>query len=122
MFSLLMYPNVGVPFVDHHSTIFVLASFCLFILGVKKKMEKFFFIPLFLILGFLCKQTPTTYGIFTILILGIIYLFYAKNKKNFILNAIFGSIFSLVIGLLFLILSKNSFSNFLNQYIYFASS
>ena len=44
MFSLLMYPSVGVPFVDHHSTIFVLSAFCLFIFGVKKKNEIFFFL------------------------------------------------------------------------------
>ena len=43
MFSLLMYPSVGVPFVDHHATIFVLSAFCLFIFGVKKKNEKYFF-------------------------------------------------------------------------------
>ena len=48
MFSLLMYPSVGVPFVDHHATIFVLASFCFFILGVKSKDNKyFFFYPFF---------------------------------------------------------------------------
>ena len=43
MFSLLMYPSVGVPFVDHHATILVMVSFCLFILGVKKNDNKYFF-------------------------------------------------------------------------------
>ena len=82
MFSLLMYPNVGVPFVDHHATIFVLISFCLFVLGIKKNNEKyFFFIPLFLIFGFLCKQTPTTYGVFILFLLGLIYLLYSEKKK-----------------------------------------
>ena len=35
---------------------------------------------------------------------------------------IFGSIFSLVLGFLFLLFSKIPFLNFLNQYIYFAST
>ena len=39
MFAVLMYPNVGVPFVDHHSTIFILSAFCFFIMGVKKKKD-----------------------------------------------------------------------------------
>ena len=83
MFSLLMYPSVGVPFVDHHSTIFVLTSFCLFILGVKNRENKyFFFIPISLVIGFLCKQTPTTYGVFTIFFLGCIYLFFLMKEKN----------------------------------------
>ena len=39
-FSLLMYPVVGTPFVDHHSTIFVILAFYSLILGIKK--NKFF--------------------------------------------------------------------------------
>ncbi len=123
MFSLLMYPNVGVPFVDHHATIFVLSAFCLFILGVKKKNEKyFFFIPPLLVIGFLCKQTPTSYGIFAIAFLGLIYLFYLNNIKNFLLSIIYGSILSLFILIFFFYLTKIPISNFLTQYIYFAGS
>ena len=123
MFSLLMYPNVGVPFVDHHATIFVLSAFCLFIIGVKKKNKKyFFFIPSLLIIGFLCKQTPTTYGVFAIAFLGFIYLFYVNNIKNFILTTVYGSFFSLFILIFFFYLTKIPLSNFLTQYIYFAGS
>lgn len=123
MFSLLMYPNVGVPFVDHHSTIFVLSAFCLFILGVKKKNEKyFFFIPSLLVIGFLCKQTPTTYGVFAIAFLGLIYLFYLNNIKNFLIFTIYGSLLSLFILIFFFYLTKIPISDFLTQYIYFAGS
>tara|TARA_B100001057_G_scaffold492480_1_gene584960 strand:+ start:2519 stop:4051 length:1533 start_codon:yes stop_codon:yes gene_type:complete len=123
MFSILMYPNVGVPFVDHHATIFVLLSFCLFILGVLKNNNKyFFFIPLFLLAGFLCKQTPTTYGVFALLLLGFIYLFYVKNTKNFILSVLSGSVCAVFIVLTFFFFTKIPISNFLTQYIFFASS
>tara|TARA_Y200000002_G_scaffold169948_1_gene140163 strand:- start:3289 stop:4839 length:1551 start_codon:yes stop_codon:yes gene_type:complete len=123
MFSLLMYPSVGVPFVDHHATIFVLSAFCLFIFGVKKKNEKyFFFIPSLLIIGFLCKQTPTTYGVFAIAFLGLIYLFNTNNIKNFLLLTIYGSFLSLFILIFFFYLTKIPISNFLTQYIYFAGS
>lgn len=123
MFSLLMYPSVGVPFVDHHSTIFVLSAFCLFILGVKNKNEKyFFFIPTLLIIGFLCKQTPTTYGVVAIAFLGLIYLFYTNNIKYFLLSTTFGSFLSLLILIFFFYLTKIPISDFLTQYIYFAGS
>ena len=102
MFSLLMYPSVGVPFVDHHATIFVLASFCFFILGIKVKDNRYFFlIPFFLIFGFLCKQTPTTYGVFAIFMLGLFNLYKNKNIKLFLLNVFFGCIFSIISLLIF---------------------
>ena len=64
MFSLLMYPSVGVPFVDHHATIFVLASFCFFILGIKVKDNRYFFlIPFFLYSDFFVSKLlqPTVF-------------------------------------------------------------
>ncbi len=123
LFSLLMYPSVGVPFVDHHSTIFVLSAFCLFIFGVKSKNEKyFFFIPTFLIIGFLCKQTPTTYGVFAIAILGLIYIFITNNIKKFLLSVTYGSVLSLLILIFFFYLTTIPISDFLTQYIYFAGS
>ncbi len=123
MFSLLMYPSVGVPFVDHHSTIFVLSSFILFIIGIKKNQTKyFFFIPIFLTIGFLCKQTPATYGVFALFVLCLIYIFYVKDIKNFILTLLYGSFFSLASIVVFFYLTKIPVSNFFTQYIYFASS
>ena len=123
MFALLMYPSVGVPFVDHHATIFVLSAFCLFIFGVKKKNKKyFFFIPSFLIIGFLCKQTPTTYGVFAIAFLGLIYLFNTNNIKGFLLSVTYGSFLSLIILIFFFYFTEIPISNFLIQYIYFAGS
>jgi hypothetical protein len=118
-----MYPGVGVPFVDHHSTIFLLSAFCLFIFGIKKKNDKyFFFIPSLLIIGFLCKQTPTTYGVFAIAFLGLIYLFNTNNIKNFLLSAAYGSFLSLLILIIFFYLTKIPTHDFLTQYIYFAGS
>ena len=37
LISILFYPVVGTPFVDHHSTFFLIMVFYAFILGVKKK-------------------------------------------------------------------------------------
>jgi len=123
MFSLLMYPSVGVPFVDHHATILVMVSFCLFILGVKKNDNKYFFlIPLFLILGFLCKQTPTTYGVIAMFVLGLFYLIKNNNPKKFLFSVFSGVLLSLFFLYFFFLITGIPISNFLTQYIFFASS
>lgn len=123
MFSILMYPSVGVPFVDHHATIFVLASFCFFILGVNSKNNRYFFIiPFLLILGFLCKQTPTTYAVLAIFILGLINLYKHDDVKGYLYNIILGSVLSIIFLLSFFYITNISFTNFYTQYILFASS
>ena len=123
MFSILMYPSVGVPFVDHHATIFVLASFCFFILGVNSKNNRYFFIiPFLLILGFLCKQTPTTYAVLAIFILGLINLYKHDEIKAYLYNVILGSVLSIIFLLSFFYITNISFTNFYTQYILFASS
>tara|TARA_X000001036_G_scaffold230669_1_gene215547 strand:+ start:6145 stop:7698 length:1554 start_codon:yes stop_codon:yes gene_type:complete len=123
MFSILMYPSVGVPFVDHHATIFVLASFCFFILGINNKNNRYFFvIPFFLILGFLCKQTPTTYGVLAIFFLGLINLYKHNDVKSYLYNIILGSALSIIFLLSFFYIANIPISNFLTQYILFASS
>ena len=37
LISILFYPVVGTPFVDHHSTFFLILAFYIFILAIKKK-------------------------------------------------------------------------------------
>lgn len=91
MFATLMYPVVGTPFVDHHATIFVLLSFYLLIIGIKEQKFKFFiYIPSILAAAFLCKQTPTSYGIIAIFILGLAAFIFSKNKKDMALNTLLG--------------------------------
>ena len=52
-FAFLMYPVVGTPFVDHHSTIFLLIGYYLFIISiVSKRYNILYFIPLIMVLGF----------------------------------------------------------------------
>jgi hypothetical protein len=72
--ALLFYPVVGTPFVDHHSTFFLLIGFYLFILGVNRnKFYYFSFIPLIFCLSFLSKQTPAAYGVIAIIFLTLIF-------------------------------------------------
>ena len=102
--SLLMYPTYGIPFTDHHASIFSILSVYSLCLAIKTKNNIFwFFLPIFLFLGFFTKQTPSAYfGLLT----GVITLFYLfSNFKIKILLSIFlGFIFSITIFLIFIIL------------------
>ena len=82
LISILFYPVVGTPFVDHHSTFFLVLSFYFLIISVKySKYNYFFFIPSILLLSFLSKQTPAVYGIISITIL-VLFLYSHKLQMN----------------------------------------
>ena len=120
--AIIFYPTVGTPFVDHHAVFFsMLALFC-FILSVKtNKSIYWFFIPIFLILGFFSKQTPTSYIAILIAVLGLYNYLINKNHK-----VIFIGVFSIFISFTIIIylfyLNEISITNFYQQYIQFASS
>ena len=62
--SVLFYPVVGTPFVDHHSTFFMLTAFYCLIFYIKSKNHNYFILlPILLFFSFLSKQTPAAYGI-----------------------------------------------------------
>jgi len=123
MFAALMYPVVGTPFVDHHAIIFLLLSFYLFIIGIKKqKFKLFIYIPSILAIGFLCKQTPTSYGIIVIFILGLAAFIFSKNKKDMVLNTSLGLVIALLLLFIFFFFSKIPINNFFQQYIIYGSS
>ena len=124
IFSILMYPSAGSPFVDHHATIFVIITFLSFIYGATYKNNLFLFlVPLFIVLGFLIKQTPTIYGAFSILLLTGIFLLQNQNQvKRFFFSYFFGTLFSLLFLYLFFLFTNIPISNFIIQYLNFAST
>ena len=124
LISILFYPVVGTPFVDHHSIFFVIISFYSLIIAIKKKNTNYFlFIPSLLVLSFLSKQTPAVYGIISLFFLIIFSCFLDKeNYKKILRNSIFGTIISLLILLLFFMFTDIKILNFFQQYILFASS
>ncbi len=123
MFSLLMYPIIGTPFVDHHSTIFLLISFYLFIVAIKKENFKLFiYLPTILIIAFLCKQTPAAYGIITISLLGLALLLISNKKREIIIYSLYGLLLGLFLILIFFILTEIPYHNFYTQYLLYGSS
>ena len=124
LISLLFYPVVGTPFVDHHSTFFLLIGFYLFILGVnRKKFYYFSFIPTIFSLAFLSKQTPAAYGVIGIIFLTLILCFFNKKEfKKIMIYFLIGSLVSVVFLFLFFWFTGIDTLNFYNQYILFAGS
>jgi len=124
LISILFYPVVGTPFVDHHSTFFLILAFYIFILAKKKKNYIYFvYIPFFFCLSFLSKQTPAAYGLIAILPLIALLCFWDKNNlKKILLYFIYGSILSTIFLIIFFIFSNINIDNFIEQYILYAGS
>jgi len=120
--SLLAYPNIGTPFIDHHSTIFSIFAIYCFILTIKKDNSYFWFsIPLLLGCSFLSKQIPAAYIIIFIFITFLFYFFYYFNK-NAIFFIIYGFLFALTLFLFIMLVNQIPFSNFTIQYILYPAS
>ena len=124
LFSVLMYPVVGTPFVDHHSSIFLILGFYLYIHAIiNKKFKLLIYVPTIMILSFLSKQTPASYGIIAIIILTFTFYFFEKNNFKVILkNLIIGSIIGVGFIFLFFFLTKINLQSFLTQYILFSQT
>ena len=120
--SILMYPTYGIPFTDHHASIFSILSVYSLCLAIKTKNNIFwFFLPIFLFLGFFTKQTPSAYfGLLT----GIITFFYLfSNFKIKILLSIFlGSILSITLFTIFIIFYKIPYQSIIIQYLLYPMS
>ena len=124
LISILFYPVVGTPFVDHHSTFFLILSFYIFIFVVNSKKYLFFsIIPFLLCLSFLSKQTPAVYGVTVIIFLiFMICLLERKKIKEILVSFFLGSVFSLIFLFLFFVITNINFQNFLEQYILYSKT
>jgi len=124
LISILFYPIVGTPFVDHHSIFFIILAFYSLILAIKTNNTNYYiFIPTVLCLSFFSKQTPAAYGIISISFLIIMVCFFHKNNRIEILKkAIFGSIIAFSFIFLFFFITKINLNDFMQQYIFFAST
>jgi len=120
--SILAYPSAGTPFVDHHASIISIISVFCFILALKTNLKIYWFLlPIFFLLAFLTKQTPTSYIFFIIVFLSVIYFIFNFNFNKIILG-ILGSIIIISIFLVTLVVSKISFVSFYEQYFSFPLS
>ena len=119
--SILAYPSIGTPFMDHHAVIFsTISAIYLFLAFKENKSHYWFFATVFLAVSFLSKQIPSAYLfiVFTIFIFLYLILF-SRNDLKFLIFLAAGSLFSLLLFSSFFLINKIPFQNFLIQYVQF---
>jgi hypothetical protein len=119
--SILAYPSVGTPFMDHHAVIFsIISGIFLFLAFLKDRPLYWFLVPIFLSASFLSKQIPSAYlfFLFTLFIL-LFWIFFSPKNYKFIIYLFIGSILSIFIFFLFILVNKIPINNFFTQYIFY---
>jgi len=124
LISILFYPVVGTPFVDHHSTFFMILAFYSLIIAMKTNNSNYFiFLPILLCLSFLSKQTPAAYGIITIpLFILTILVLNKKRRVETLIKSIAGTLLALIFLISFFLLTEININDFIEQYINYSSS
>ena len=121
-FATLCYPVSGTPFAYIHSYIFSLVAIMFFILAIKNKSKKtWFLLPFICYFSFFSMQTPSGY-ILLILLISLIYYF--LSSKDFESFKIFlaGSLSATLMFAFFLYITSTPVINFIYQYILFPLS
>jgi len=122
LLSILAYPSIGTPYVDHQSSYLSVISIMIFALALKSNLRIYWFLlPIVISISFLTKQAPTGHILIIISLLSLIYFVFNFDIKK-ILFGFFGSLFILSIFFITIYSADISFSSFLNQYILFPIS
>ena len=121
--SILAYPSVGTPFIDHHSVIFsIMAAYSMSLAILLQKNLFWLLTPIFLIISFLSKQIPSSY-IILLFIITFSYLYFTKNinGKN-LLFLLLGILFSFLTVTAIFLVNEIPLKNFMVQYIFYPVS
>ena len=82
LFSILFYPNNGVPGVDHHAWSLGIISLFLFYAGLEtKKFRYIFFSILTIFFSFFVKQVPSSY---ILTLMTLLYIFQSYHEKKIV--------------------------------------
>ena len=122
--SILAYPSIGTPFIDHHAVILSVLSIFSLSLGILFKNSLFWFLTsLFLVLSFFSKQIPSVYFLVLFFFTISFCLFYLKNlnKRNFIF-LLSGILIPLLLIYCVFLINEIPINSFLNQYILYPYS
>ena len=117
--SILTYPNVGVPFPDHHSIIFSIIGF--YVLSFALSTNKYTYwllLPIPFFIGFFSKQVPAVY-FFLLLVVFFIFYFSKREKIKQIGALAISSIILIFFVFLFLNFNKIVIKDFIVQYFLF---
>ena len=119
--SILAYPSIGTPFMDHHAVIFSLISVMFLILSFKSDKKIYWIlVPIFLSISFLSKQIPSSYLLFLFCIAIVVNIYFKSFKQLKCLFYLFiGGSVPVLIFFMVLLINKIPLENFLIQYFYY---
>ena len=122
--SVLAYPSIGTPFIDHHAVILSVLGIYSLSLGILLKKNLFWFLtPIFLIFSFFSKQIPSVYLLILFVVIISFCLFYLKslNQKNLVFSFM-GILCSILLISSVFFINEIPVKNFLTQYIFYPYS
>lgn len=122
LLSIISYPSVGTPYVDHQAAYLSIIGIYFFILAIKiNSIFYWFFLPTILGIAFLTKQVPSAYFILLIGFLIFIYFIFNFEIKR-IIYFLLGIISVIFLFFILLFIAKIPFLSFLQQYILYPLS
>lgn len=117
--SILFYPTIGTPFAYHHGYFLSVISILILCLIIKNNSNfLWFFLPISMVVSFLCMQAPSAY----INLLILIFTFFIFLKRKIFSNILYfftSSLISIFLFYLYFQLTDVQFQSFLEQYILF---
>ena len=121
-FSLLAYPSIGTPYVDHHAAFFSLLGVYVLIMAIKSEKKLYWILlPFCFGFAFLSKQVPSSYVALSAIFILLIYSI-ANRKFSWITYAFASSATFIFIVLIFGKFEGIKFASFFDQYILFPLS
>ena len=82
--SILFYPSIGTPFAYHHSLMFsFLTLMCLIMIIESNHKYYWIYLPVLMLVSFLCMQTPSAYVNLIVLIYLLYHCFKYKEFKQY---------------------------------------
>ena len=122
--SILAYPSIGTPFMDHHSAIFSMMSICSVLLAIlEDKKSYWFFSGILLVISFFSKQIPSAYLIISIIPIILLNFLFLKNRKiSNLFYFLLGNILSIATIFIIFLVTTTPFENFFVQYFMYPIS
>ena len=122
--SVLAYPSIATPFIDHHAVIFCIMACYSISLGILLKKDIFWILtPIFITFSFFSKQIPSSYFIVLSAFIILIYFYFLKSiNKNVLKNLFIGILLSLSLITSVFLINEIPIKNFITQYILYPFS
>ena len=121
--SILGYPSIGTPFIDHNSVIFsIMAMYSISLAILLQKNFFWFLTPVLISISFFSKQIPSSYLLLLFFIVFFYFIFKRKISNKNLMFLFFGIFLSVSTVASIFYINEIPYKNFLIQYILYPIS